>query len=177
MLNVQRTCNSGSCSITYTFTYNNDDVTTNTITELNDRGYLLALVFRQELYKLKPRLYVLVAEVFARNRPADTNLTELRSYANNWTRNTAELNDSNFDPSTLLKIVSQHVYFNRASEEILANIRVAARCVYVARHKYYGHLQGLVLSTDTESLDLLTAALVNAEILFRTLSETVIYGW
>jgi hypothetical protein len=111
MINVQSTC---GCSITYTFTYDNGEEPTNTITEFNDGGYLLALVFRQELYKLKPRLYNLVAQVFARNRPADTNLTELWSYANKWSTNITGLNDSNFDPSTLLRVVSQHVFFQES---------------------------------------------------------------
>ena len=165
MLNVQRTC---ACSITYTFTYNNDDETTNTITELNDRGYLLALVFRQELYKLKPRLYVLVAEVFARNRPTDTSWTELRKY----TRDpTAGLDAIYFDPSNLLKIVSQHVFFYRASETNLATIRAGASLVYWARHRYYGHLRSLVLSTDDESLASLNFVLVKTEKLFKALAN------
>src|ERR1700761_9126875 len=130
MFNIQAT---DGCSVSYGFT---DDNTGNTIIEFNQQGYLHALVFRQELYKLKQKLYDLVTKVFDNKKGYQRRRFEdWWTWLNKGNGNTTKLDGSlNVDPSNLLKIVVYHPYFNNAKNKNLLAISALASEVYSYRH-------------------------------------------
>jgi len=141
------TCSADNFSINYSFRVQRGKRQrhiTKTITQFSQRPYLLALVFRQELYKLKPGLYALVTKVFDGKRNTDQRFADWWNYLNNQNGNTTLLdsNRRNVDPTNLLKIVARHRYFRR---RIYNHLRNAADRVYLSRHEFYGHIPELLL--------------------------------
>src|SRR6476469_4851796 len=118
-------CSTSDFSITYSFTDSANYRKDKTFVVLKQRDYLLALIFRQALYKLKPKLYELVARVF-QSRSTDTNFEHWWDYLNSENGNTITLDGSleNVDPSSLLKIIARHRYFTTGRK--VRSIRAAA---------------------------------------------------
>jgi len=128
----------------FSVTYSYNSQPEKTITNFDQREYLLPLVFREELYKLKLKLYNFVERVFNERRANWWGWVNRRSWNTPF-----DGRIENVDPSNLLKIVARHRYFRE-----FGDIQGTAESVYQLRHQLYGHIPELLLPVSDEEFEI-----------------------
>jgi hypothetical protein len=119
--------------------YNN--LTNYTVETFGENNYLLALVFREELYRLKPKLYGLVERVFGNLWRHEIN----QLYITEIIDDDATIDD--IDPSNLLKLITRRGDIFRGPT---LHIKFFAEKVYEGRHLLFAHSPKLQLTTLQE---------------------------
>jgi len=131
-------------SISYSYKGYTGSKTNYAIERFNEEKYIFALIFREELYRRKDKLFNLVTKVFNGRESSEHWLKYLESIQ--WNTATLDGTVDTVDPSTLLKIVSTHPYFVTFGFRYSSDIRRTAQSIYRARHQFYGHLPELLIN-------------------------------